>query len=35
MLKEKLNNTCSFRRVWKEKGEERYAHNRLGITDAF
>ena len=23
-LKEKLKNTCSFRRVWDEKGEDRY-----------
>ena len=35
MLKEKLKNTCSFRRVWEEKGEERYPQCELCYIRAY
>ena len=35
MLKEKLKNTCSFRRVWEEKGEERYPQCELCYVRAY
>lgn len=35
MLREKLKNTCSFRLVWEEKGEERYPKCELGYIRAY
>ena len=34
-LKEKLKNTCSFRRVWDEKGEDRYPKCELCYVRAY
>ena len=35
MLKKKLKNTCSFQRVWEEKGDERYPRCELCYIRAY